>query len=106
MIIQFFINLWNYFCFVYSVHCNIQALNSFARLIAQFSSLMDNSSLLQITPQKISIAPILEKMQILAVTSFLDLIATSSSATTFWDSVLPRFINIFTTFNLWLLIDG
>ena len=40
-----------YLCFVYSVHtCNKRASNPFSRIVAKFLSLMDNSSLLQITP--------------------------------------------------------
>ena len=36
-----------------------------------------------------------------AALAFAILVLTLSSMTTFWDSVLPKYVNLFTTFSLW-----
>ena len=39
-----------------------------------------------------------------AALDFAILVLTLSSMTTFWDSILPKYVNLFITFSLWPLV--
>ena len=72
---------------------DIQALNPFSELthhIAQFLPWMDNSSLLKILHQKISIAPLFVKIQILAKRLRLLTKASSWVSAVFWPTLRGR----------------